>query len=262
VYAPEVGTGSREVRFAVLDSMGNVRAAPRALTAMPGATFASPAPAIAATTSGYAMIWRDPSSSAGGIDFASAGLTGAEAEARHRVSAPVGPGLVVGGVNSFESATNALLANGDGFLAAWIEGRQGGDLHGAGSVVRVARLDGRGNRLGDASSLRSFQADVDEVEPSLVPFGDAVAVLWARGSHIYICGGCVPDHGIDLLLVDPATLTPLSNVVSLTNGGDPRGGGLLRHRAAVVGSSLLVPYLLTFHVYASLGSAAFDCAKK
>jgi len=110
--------------------------------------------------------------------------------------------------------------------------------------------------------MRPFQADVDEVEPSLVPFGDAVAVLWARGSHIYICGGCVPDHGIDLLLVDPATLTPLSNVVSLTNGGDPRGGGLLRHRAAVVGSSLLVPYLLTFHVYASLGSAAFDCAKK
>jgi hypothetical protein len=64
------------------------------------------------------------------------------------------------------------------------------------------------------------------------------------------------------VLVDPATLAPLSNVVSLTNGGDPRAGGLLRHRTAAVGTSLLVPYLLTFHVYATLGSAAFDCTKK
>jgi hypothetical protein len=181
-------------------------------------------------------------------------------EARHRVSAAV-PDFVVGGVGGFEEATNALLPNGDGFLAAWTEARRA-QSSGAGSVVRVARLDGRGNRLGEAASMRSFKADIDEVEPSLVPFGDAVAVLWGRGSHIYICGGCVPDHSIDLVLIDPATLAPLSNVVSLTNGGDPRAGGLLRHRSAIVGTSLLVPYLLTFHVYASLGSAAFECTKK
>jgi hypothetical protein len=261
VYAPQVSPGAREMRFTVLDPDGNIRMAPRTLTAMPGATFASPAASIAATASGYAMIWRDPASMAGGIDFASASFAGAEMVARHRVSAPVGPGLVVGGVGGFEPATTALLPNGDGFVAAWPEDRRG-DVGQAGSVVRLVRLDASGNRVGEVASMRRFQADVDEVEPSLVPFGDAVAVLWARGSHTYICAGCVPDHRIDLLLIDPATLAPLSNVVSLTNGGDPRAGGLLRRQVAVVGNSLLVPYLLQFHVHATPGSAVFECTKK
>jgi hypothetical protein len=181
--------------------------------------------------------------------------------ARQRVSPPVGPGLVVGGVGGFESPASPLLPVGDGFVAAWTEERRG-ESRGAGSVVRLARLDAAGKLIGAPSSLRAFEPDVDEVEPSLVRFGDAVGVLWGRGSHIYICGGCVPDHRIDLLLVDPLTLTPVSNLVSVTNGGDPRGGGLLRHETAVVGSSLLTTYLLTFHVHATPGSAAFNCAKK
>ena len=96
------------------------------------------------------------------------------------------------------------------------------------------------------------------VELVEVPGG---AVLWGRGSHIYVCGGCVPDHGIELLLVDPATLAPVSNAISLTNGGDPRGGGLLRRRVAALGDSLLTTYLLTFHVHATPGSALFTCSK-
>jgi hypothetical protein len=84
-------------------------------------------------------------------------------------------------------------------------------------------------------------------------------VLWGHGSHIYICGGCVPDHSMDLVLIEPTTLTPVSNVLSLSNGGDPRGGGLLRRRVAVLGPTLLATYLLTFHVHATPGSAAFRC---
>src|SRR6185436_19601793 len=111
--------------------MGALRAAPRVLTA-PGTGFASPAAVIAATATGYAMLWRDPASMSGGIDFTSAGPGGAELVARHRVSAPVGPGLVVGGVGGFESPRNALLPSGGGFLAAWTEARRG-DFGGAGS---------------------------------------------------------------------------------------------------------------------------------
>jgi hypothetical protein len=258
-YAPQLSLGSREVRFAVLDANGTVKAAPRVMSG-PGASFASPAPAIAATSYGYAMLWRDPSSMAGGIDFAAATVSGVEVVPRHRVSAAVELGLSVGGVGGFESPQSALLPNGDGYLAAWTEAKRS-EFTASGSVVRLARLDAEGNRLGEAASMRRFQYDVDEVEPTLVPFGDAVAVLWGHGSHIYICGGCVPDHRVDLLLVDPATLAPVGNLVSLTNGGDPRGGGLLRRQVGVLGSSLLTTYLLTFHTSAKPGSAAFDCSK-
>jgi hypothetical protein len=86
-----------------------------------------------------------------------------------------------------------------------------------------------------------------------------VALFWARGSHIYLCGGCVPDHRIDLLLIDPRTLNPVSNVVSVTNGGAPNAGGLLRRAVAVVGSSLLTTFNLTFHTWATAGSATFVC---
>ena len=259
VYTPQVATGSYEARFAVLDPDGGLRMAPRALTAMPGATFAAPVPAIVATSGGYAIIWRDPGDPTGGIDFAAADARGAEVVARHRIS-PDDPGRVTGGVRTFEPATNALVPVGDGFVAAWTEARRG-DGKDSGSVVRLARLDGTGNRLGAPVSLRAFQADVDEVEPTLVPFGEALAVLWGHGSHIYSCAGCVPDHRIDLLLVDPATLTPVSNLLSLNNGGSPKAGGLLRRRVAVLGDSLLTTYLLTFHAYAIPGSAVFSCLK-
>jgi hypothetical protein len=128
-------------------------------------------------------------------------------------------------------------------------------------VVRLARLDAAGVRQGAPAALRAATPDIDEVEPTLVPFGDAVAVLWGRGNHIYICGGCVPDNSIELLLVDPTTLTPVSNQLSLTNGGDPKAGGLLRRRVAVLDQTLLATYLLNFHVHATPGSAAFRCAK-
>jgi hypothetical protein len=113
--------------------------------------------------------------------------------------------------------------------------------------------------VGAPAALRAPTDSIDEAEPTLVRFGDAVAVLWARGSHIYLCGGCVPDHRVDLLLIDPAGLTPLSEVVSITNGGGTQAGGVLRRQVAVLGKSLLMAYRLQFHVHNTPGSATFEC---
>jgi hypothetical protein len=259
VWAQEAGGNTREVRFAVLDSTGQVRTAPRSLTPRAGNTFTHPAPAIAWGPGGYALAWRDPQAMTGGIDLAMADAGGAEVVARHRISADTGPDVVTGGLTGFEPPTIALLDTASGYLAAWTEVRRGTGDSDASSVVRLARLDRAGVRQGPAVAMRSHTKDIDEVEPALVRFRDTVAVFWGRGNHIYICGGCVPDTRIELLLIDPSDLNPVSDLYSINNGGNPRGGGLLRRRVAVMGSSLLTTYLLTFHVHATPGSAAIRC---
>ncbi len=262
VVTINTGGDKREVRFVTLSADGAARGTPRTLNA-PGAIlpFVWPAPSIVSDASGYAMIWRSPTEARGGIDFARVDVAGAETVARRRISVTSAVGTVVGGSAGFDRATNALLAVDGGYIAAWAEAKQGALGDNASSEVRIVRLSASGVAQSAPVPLRAGVKDIDEVEPALVKIGRAAAVAWGRGTHIYICGGCVPDHRIDLLPIDPSDLTPLGNVVSVTNGGaaGAKAGGLLRKQLAVTGTSVLATYQLTFHVSAAPGSAAFSC---
>ena len=248
------------VHFVALDGSGRPRSDAR-LLGTSVSTYADPATAIAAGNDGYAILWRGPSGMAGRIEFAKADLTGAERVAPRTISTPPPPLMMVGGATGFDPATTSIVPVEGGYLAAWTEARwdPSSFVSSAWSIVRLARLDPSGLVQGEAVPLRAPKIDIDEVEPSLVPFGNAVAVFWGRGTHIYLCAGCVPDHRIDLILIDPRTLNPLSNVVSVTNAGTAKAGGLLRRAAVTMGSSLLTTYNLTFHVTATPGSATFAC---
>jgi hypothetical protein len=264
VYSPAADLDARQVQFVVLGADGAIKAGPRRLDQATGGTQlpAAPAPTIVATADGYAMIWRAPGESRGGIDFAKADLNGAETVARHRISVTDDENVVVGGTSGFDAPTNSLIATPHGFIAGWTEARRTMSFDkGAWSTVQLARLDAAGTRLGAPVPMRAPVDSVDEIEPSLVHFGDAIGVLWGSGKHIYLCAGCTPDHRIDLLLIDPANLTPLGNVVSVTK--EPSlTGGLLNRQTAVLGSSILTTFQMTFHVHATAGSAAFTCAPK
>jgi hypothetical protein len=267
VYDPEGANGVRSVYFLVLAADGALRHQPRRLDGpATGMNYTPTAPAITGGPSGYTMMWADPAAPDGAIDFARADAAGVETLPRRRIAGP-GPGSQTGRVGwlAFAPAVHGLLEIDGVFLTAWVETQKGtpnpstGGGRGAWSVVRLARVDGTGVLLGPPAALRAPADSIDEVEPSLVRLGDAVAVLWGRGNHIYLCGGCVPDHRVDLLLVDPADLTPLSQVVSITNGGGVQAGGILRRQLAVLGKSLLMAYRLTFHVHNTPGSATFEC---
>jgi hypothetical protein len=260
VYGVRTEGRPTDVQFVALDGSGRPRGGPR-LLGTSASSFADPATAIAAGADGYAILWRGPSGTAGRIDFAKADLTGAERVAPRTISAPPPPLVMVGGASGFDPASTSIVPVEGGYLAAWTEARwdPSSFMSSAWSIVRLARLDSSGVVQGQAVSLRAPAVDFDEVEPSLVPFGNAVALFWGRGSHIYICAGCVPDHRIDLILVDPRTLNPLSNLVSVTNAGTAKAGGLLRRTVTTLGSSLLTTYNLTFHVSATPGSATFAC---
>jgi hypothetical protein len=256
------------VQFVVLSADGTVRMAPRRLDApgTPSSLFGRLAPAIVGGPAGYTMVWSESLSERGSIEFARADASGAETTPRTRIATP-GDNLMTGRVSAiFMPIAHGLLEVDGGFLVSWVEsiGRGMPDTStgrgtGAWNVVRLARVDGSGRLLGPPALLRPPTDSIDEVEPSLVRFGDAVAVMWARGTHIYLCGGCVPDHRVDLLLIDPTDLTPLSQVVSIASPGGVKGGGLLYRQVAVLGRSLLMTYRLQFHVHNTPGSATFEC---
>jgi len=228
-------------------------------------SYHDPAPAVLATQDGYAFVWSDLSAQSGRLFFSRTDALGTETVAPTLITSTPGNQLHLNGTG-FVGGEARIAATASGFVAAWTEAYWGdtenGDFSpskGAWSVVRLALLDSNGVPTGPNATLRARENDVDEVEPVLTPFGDALAVAWGRGSHIYVCGGCVPDHRIDFVLVDPTSLSPLSNVVTVTNQGSDARGGLLHKQVALAGSSFLTVYDRTFHTSAEPGSAVFTC---
>ncbi len=258
-----------EPRALFLDRDGNARGPlrPLATTAASATMYQFPAPYVAPATNGYVFIWNDPAGKSGRILFMKTDTkSGTEVIAPHAISFTDDAAVAVGvGGFGFERPGPRIVEMGNAFVAAWSEGRQGrapaGDFsptEGGGAVVRLTRLDSEGNPTGSAL-LRAHEDDVDEVEPVLTPLGDALAVSWSRGTHIYICGGCVPDHRIDLVVIDANSFDPLSQLVTVTNGGGRGAGGLLRKQTAVAASSLLMLYDVTFHTSTTPGSLAYTC---
>ena len=214
---------------------------------------------------GFGVIFRDAERGApflaSDVLFARLDAQGSLQGEPVKISATTGRGFSSGGVAGVSSGTLSLIPRSNGFLAGWTEAFSPEDnFDGSGpekayAIIRIAELDGSGAVIGGPHSLQSPENDIDQVDPTLLPFADTIAVLWGRGSHIYVCAGCIPDHRTTLVLLDPVTLAPASNIVSLA----PTSGGQLNRSAVVVGSSILMTMRLTYHVHDTAGSAAFSC---
>jgi len=262
IYQLVTINGVRELRLAMLSAEGALRGTPR-LLATGSSSFSDVEAQIVGVPGGYAMISVAPNAVRGRIDFSKVDLAGVETVAPRAISVTDREGTLVG-YGGFWSAGISLLPDGDGFLAAWPEQDRGNidNNTGASAVVRLVRLAADGARLGTPAALRAPVLDVDEIEPSLVKFQDSVAVLWSRGSHIYVCAGCIPDHRIDLMLIDPVDLVPVSEVVTVSPAlaaDNTLRGGLLRKSMAAQGASILTAFNITYHTSYRSASATFVC---
>ena len=156
-------------------------------------------------------------------------------------------------------ASIELIATDGGYLAAWSEGdtnfETGMDAY---YVVRVQRLSPELEPEGSAVLVDDKMIDIDQIEPSLVRWDEqTVALLWGRGTHIYICAGCTPDENVNLVLIDSRTLSPRSNVVELPAPAEV--GGFLKRNVVRSDASLLMTLEITYHVHFEPGFAAFHC---
>jgi hypothetical protein len=252
------GGEDADVRFLVLDGDGNAKGTSKLVKSLESTGF-FPVTNLVADGDGYALVYRDVQNQRGHVYFAARDATGAERVAPKRLSIIDAQGVSSGVGAGFDRSGIALLRSGSGFLATWTEVRQGADfMGGASSIIRVAKVGRDGTLEHDPVAVREVETDIDQVEPSLSAFGDAVALQWARGKHIYICAGCMPDHRVDFLLIDPVTLDPLSTLVSMNKRTEP-GGGLVARDTEVVGKNLLMTFDQQYHVSADPASGAFSC---
>ncbi|MBM4394605.1 MAG: hypothetical protein FJ087_02815 [Deltaproteobacteria bacterium] len=245
----------RSVRFTRLDAQG---AAAGMALAFPiqGDGWGDSHVAIAAGGGRFGLLWMESKGGKSRVFFAAVDAAGAVAVGPVVVSDEKDDGF--GGVAGFSQPRLALVPVASGWIAAWTEAREGPDfMSGASSLVRLARLDADGS-VADRAPVRPAVVDRDEVEPVLAPFQGVVGLFWSSGTHIYVCAGCVPDHAIHFVLLDPYTLAPASEVRSIP----PVAGGLLGLSAAAAGDDLLLTAEIGFHVHQEPGSAALACKAK
>jgi hypothetical protein len=122
------------------------------------------------------------------------------------------------------------------------------------AAIRVARIDRRGVIL-DHARVAAPQRHVDMVEPQLVRAGENVVLDWSEGEHIYSCSGCFPNHRHRMVIIDPRTLSPRSEVAEAS----VPVGGLLGRSSVFSGGALISVQTIRYHVEASGALTSFTC---
>jgi hypothetical protein len=161
----------------------------------------------------------------------------------------------------FAATTPSLLVRGNEVLAAWSvsTGDRSYEKQDAATTIRLARFDADGKLQGFMYDLQAPVKDREAVQPLLLAVGDDVGLLWAEGSIIYICGGCVPDHSQKFVVLDGGTFIPQSSVSEFENTFP--SGGLLSAQVAQKGDDLLVVSTLTYHTWGEGTSGALRCVE-
>lgn len=246
-----------------LDEQGVPRTAPRLLTTSQ-IDYSPMLPTLIVTENRLFVLWVDGERNGNlqtrDVYFASFDHDRNPIVSRTRLSPSLGSDYFAGlGGFIFVSSGLSAVPAGDGFIAAWVESYHAeestGDFVGH-AIVRVGRYEEDGTLATLLYRLQTAVRDVDHVEPRLFKVHDQIALAWSTGARIYICGGCVPDHNVNLVLLDPEDLIPVSAPISVD---DQTIGGLLGHRWAVQGSDILAAISVTLHVSASPASASFRC---
>lgn len=151
----------------------------------------------------------------------------------------------------------ALLNRGDEILFAWTDTGGTWDNSDLNRTTILSRLSLEGTRLAQDVRVQTPVTNQERVEPQLIPRGDDIGLLWSEGSVIYFCAGCMPDNQLDFVMLDGATLSPASDVVTLTNPAEQ--GGLITPAGVWQGDSLTVVAAVGYHVNGEGAAGALEC---
>jgi hypothetical protein len=284
--------GGQELRFAVLDGVGELVAGPVSVHGADDEVMIR-THALAATADGFALLWGDDSE----LRFRAFDGSGAPAGARVTVAGgQISSAYLVRRSDGFaavwieESGVHLALlddrgaprterdvlaepgrdetfladpfvvAVGDELVVTWTEGHRSPDYEdpdGGHAVVRLARVSGDGELIGAVERLQAAEDGIVSAVSSLLPMDGALAIAWSRETYIAICGGCMSDATIRLILLDPVDLVPVSEAVELVG---PSG---LRSTPMVAAEDGDVAFFMTvdYHALADLAAAKIRCTR-
>ena len=140
-----------------------------------------------------------------------------------------------------------------------------GATPGAGIVVErcnrwVARAPHRLRRVtgalaGPALRLQDPEPGIVNVNPTVLPVPGGIALSWARGDFIAICGGCITDYRMHLVLLDPTDLAPVSNFVEVEGPAGLRSAPI----TSVDGTAIAYLLAIDRHARFDLAAAMVRC---
>lgn len=149
-----------------------------------------------------------------------------------------------------------LLATSKGYVVTWNEQEEvEGHLN---SKIMIAKINKRGISMGDISVLNKTKDDIDFMSPNLVEFEGNIALFWAKGTFIYICAGCMPDHRVSMILLDVEKFEPISTVLDISVQQSSLGG-LRNMQVLVENTKLSIVADAYYHVHEESVFGKIEC---
>ncbi len=254
-YATADDGGASTLRHVAVDASGAPLGAPSDVV-VGGQTFGALLPSVVATDDGYALTYSDNAGQGFEVFFVSLDADAAPRTAARRISRAAGDGWTVDG--GFSNSGKSLLAVGDRLWATWTETWFNDDFVDpkGETTVHLGVLDEQGD--GPNILLSAPVEGKRAVDPTLFAFGDRVGLMWTTGTIIFICGGCIADDDVKLVLLDPATVAPASQVVTHLHAPN----GFVRPTPAVLGDEILHTVDVDFHALTKPAVGATTCTPK
>lgn len=249
------GDGSRQqIRHALLED-GAFAGEPTTLVALES-PYGGSLLGLVADDDGFALAWTASNASfASEVWFRTFANDGAPRHPARRVSRE-GQDGTNSGTFWRSSSSGALARVGERYFVTFTEDyqRPGSDFSELGhAVLQVAVVDARGD--GARVPLTSPIEGRTATAASFYRLGDALGLYWAEGTIIRICGGCYVDYVLRTILLDPATLDPLSAPATHT----AQDHGFNAPHVAVLGGEVVSVSLQDFHALSRPASAVMEC---
>ena len=252
IYGEADASGQTRLRFVSLDASGEP-VAPAVDIEDVGLAYAMVSASAAATSDGgYAVSYAVGDYGQSEVFFVILEADGTQRFAPRRISRQARDGWF----SELGSASRRrLLPVGDRFWVAFTEHWIDPDpmAMNGNVVIKLAIVDADGQ-----SESHILQAPVDgknNLWPSFIELDDRVGLMWTSGSIIWICAGCISDHDLQFVLLDPDAVVPASNVVTQLH----QMNGIVAPLGAFVGADMLTAASLDFHATSIPSSGSLRC---
>lgn len=152
----------------------------------------------------------------------------------------------------------SAIGIGNELIVTWAEAVSGDVLDPdptGNAVVRITKLDAdSGAPIGAIERLQAVEQNILNDQPLLAEIDGQLALSWSRGTYVAICSGCKSDSKRHVLLLDPDTLVPRSNVSIIASSP-----GFSRVDQAARGNELALLLGIDFHASSALALAHVEC---